>query len=454
MDSRNGPSLVKAAKSGSAAVISATAAQGLLGLLAQTLLALWLAPQDFGLFALTLSVSFVFTIAGAAGIQTMLTQLKPAAASELAPSAFRVALAASLGFGGLMALLSPVFAGVFGEDEIIPLLLVLAIGLPIRAYSLVAMPVLQLTMRFGLATGVSFASLFAQYGVSVALAALGVGAMSLVAGSLAGTCTLALILWAIHPVSVRSSENRNVDWSILRRAGWPLLGDMSVHASIKADYFALGLIAPTTVVGGYYFAYQLVAAAASLLYSTATTVLYPLLSRIGSDVPRRARGMLRAAGYLSVASSVGAALIILLMPYIETWLWSGKWADVVPAIALLASAIPGQVALTAPEQLIKASGHFRRWAAIHAVRAIGIVLVVIGVGIWKGSVSAVDIAGGVALFNAAIALGEPALLSRAASFPLRSYWAVTVPPWFATVSAAWAIALFTQPAYRLSLGIP
>ena len=200
-----------------------------------------------------------------------------------------------------------------------------------------------------------------------------------------------------------------------------MLGEIGAGGSSRIDYLVLGLFASTSVVGVYYFAFQLVAKGASVIGLVARTVMYPNLARrIGSS--ESVGGDLQVIGIALVSvSSVGAALLIPLFGLVETLAWGGRWADAVAIVLLLATVLPVQVAASGPEQLLKASGRFRAWTLVLTSRSVWLGSMLALFGTITRSPTAFQFAMAFGLAAALSAVVEIVLLGRWLSFDVQAY---------------------------------
>jgi len=180
-----------------------------------------------------------------------------------------------------------------------------------------------------------------------------------------------------------------------------------------------------------------------LLHSVSANVLFPALAQIQSDDTRQVRGLYRAGTLLVLAGGAGAAAVIASISTIEAMMWRGRWAFVVTAVAVLASALPMQIALAAPEQLLKARGAFRKWTWLLVGRAGGIAVTAFAVSlVYTDRLTPTVIASALAGYLVVEAMVEMFLLSRMLSFSLPAYWKTVIPlsVWFGIVGWSGAAA--------------
>lgn len=425
--------------------LSAGSAAGLAAL-SQILLAKWLTAADFGLFALTIATAFVFVVASDGGLQTAMTQRSATKALDMGPSVLRLGVfIASVAAVALM-LISPLAATVFDQPKLTALLVVAALALPLKPVAAIASSVLRIELRFSLLAVVMLAAAASHYGTSLVLASLGWGAMSLVIGMQVGVVVMAggtLFAARATPWYRGKPKSGLVEsWRVTR---WPLLGDIAAQSSGRIDYFVLGLFAPAAAVGVYYFAFQLVAKFSELVYVVSTNVLYPALAHIDGEHTRQTSNMFRAGTALTAAAAVAGAAAIAVISPVEEMLWAGRWEIAVVAISALASVLPLQAALQAPEQLMKAKGAFRTWTAVLFGRAggVGIGALVVGTGV-VAAITPTSVAVGMAVFFGFGALVELFVISRIIGFSGSGYLVRVAPVWIVMISIGWGASLVVK----------
>ena len=93
----------------------------------------------------------------------------------------------------LLAVLAPISASVLGEPALVPLLLLFAASLPIRPLVAFGVAALQSKGHFAALAAALLAGAAVQAAVSLALAAGGAGAESLVLGAIGQAAVLAVI---------------------------------------------------------------------------------------------------------------------------------------------------------------------------------------------------------------------------------------------------------------------
>jgi PST family polysaccharide transporter len=422
--------------------------QGVVGLAAQVVLARFLTARDFGIFALVVAFSFLLGSLGNFGVRTMMSQRTAEQIDAELIAVYRMGLVAAVLSGIALAALGPVAAALMGESELGLLLPLSATTFVLRPYVAVGLPILQSRLRFREAALVLTGSTTMHYATAIALATAGFGAVSLVVGTQMLVLAQSGLLWwatGTGPIAAARGPSSERLRDVARRARWPLLGEVATDASGRIDYLVLGFFVPTAVLGRYYFAFQLVARLHLLLVGVARNVLFPALSQLPDSRARQFAGVRRAGVLLVFAGSAAAAALIASIRSIEQLFWGGEWALAVGAMMYLASVAPLQAFGSVVEQLLKARGRFKRWTAVLFVRAVGIALVALAVGIVLGpdaTASAIGLA--VAAFLGVSALTETWIMARWLDFRITGLLRTVIPVWVVLVGWGWAVAAATS----------
>jgi O-antigen/teichoic acid export membrane protein len=456
------PSLSRVVTGGALWMGGSLGLQVVVGLVAQVVLAGILTPRDFGLFALTVSVSLVLTTTANFGIATLMAQRTPREIAELRTPVFRAGMWASAICCVALAVISPLAARLLNEPDLQALLLVTAVTFLLKPYTAIANAMLQARLRFARVAWVALLGAVAHYVVAIVLAEAGAGAMSLVIGLQVSALVQPAMLWILSRGEGESRADAVVSTKeAAAMARWPLAGEVAIEGTGRIDFLMLGLFVSTEVVGVYYFAFSLVVRLNRLYEGVTRNVLFPALAQISEHRERQQAGVRRAGLLLALGGgAVAAALIASLYP-IEEILWGGRWEAAVPAMMLLSSVSPGQGVQAVVEQLLKARAHFRRWTAVIAVRALGGAVVALVTGAVLGDdATATAIAVPIVVFLVLEAIVEVAVIGGGLGISARRYWAMALPVWAVLVGGGWAVvgivsgmSIAPWPAATLSMGL-
>jgi PST family polysaccharide transporter len=299
------------------------------------ILARVLEPEDFGLVALAaVFVGFTHVIAEE-GLVDALVQRKDLERAHL-DSAFWI----SIGFAVLMtvilvALASPI-AAVLGEESLAPVLMVLALSIPIGSSSLVQRALLTRDMKFRSLTLRSLAAISVGSVFGVGAALLGYGVWSLVAQNLAGQLTGTIVLWRVTDWRPRF----NVSYSHFREVldfGRHVVGfRLIIYFNRRADEFLIGAFMGTTQLGFYTIGVRMLRMLIQMTSSLIDRVSFPLYSRLQDNQPRLLRAYYKSATFAGLIAYPTFFSILVLAPQIVAVFFGQKWADSVAVMQVLA----------------------------------------------------------------------------------------------------------------------
>lgn len=407
---------------------------------AQIVLGWLLLPGDFGVYFIALSISLFAQALREGGVRHVLVQSQSEYERLLGP-VFWLALALNTLAAVLLAAVAPVAAWVYGDARIAHLLLIIAASVPLSMPSATLQVRLSIDMRFGGLAAVHTLSAALRFIGSILLAWAGFGAYSLV---------LPLPVMALAEWAVLTRMNRERLWSrppdvrawpaIFRRGKWAMLGTFGVAMWNLGNYFIVGLLVPTAVVGLYAWANQVVQQIGSMIGGNVNIVLFPAFSRLSQEPERKRQAVvrvLRQVLFLSAPASVGMAPVF---PPLELLIFDGKWAAAAVPIAIIAALYPPTCAMAVPLSVQQARAEFRGSAlALLGMTAAAMIAGAIGAALHG---SATGIAAWSVAAMAVACVAYSVVVFRPLGIGLARVLAAMVPPWgLAVVCGAISAAL-------------
>jgi len=188
-----------------------------------------------------------------------------------------------------------VFDAVFHKPEIVGPVLVTTLAFPILALSVVPAATLTARMDFGFILGWGVIETFALQTLMLIFAVLGFGAYSF---ALPGP-----IVWLFRAVAynwralrMRSRMQSGVRLLMLLCRSAAVAESKFVNTlNVQDDYIVPGVLATTSVVGFYYFAFRLAAAPIRTIATSLSSVLFPAMTRLKGDPARMSSSAVKAA---------------------------------------------------------------------------------------------------------------------------------------------------------------
>jgi O-antigen/teichoic acid export membrane protein len=339
-----------------------TVATRALAAVSQLLLALWLAPSDFGAWAAATSLISVLTglanfgevngyLSGKGGTYDRVKRVTRAQNSVLAV----------LGLG----LASTYF--IRGESQIGWLAIIVALTIPLvgdaeRMYSTGVKH-----RAYRIVVVAQTAGAVVKIGVGVAIAALGGGSLSLAVSTL----LFYLVMDVMITLAVRKRLEDDVagsgDVAPRDRLKWAL-NSLFVTLPLQAGFLVAQFVTSAHVLGLYYFAYQVTTGISGLVSVPLSRVSLARFAELeGRDRGTAARKLATVFGGLTL---LAAALMALLLPMIQPLL-SAQWDEAVPAVILLCASLPARMMGPVMDALQQARNKWWQSTGFNALDAVG-----------------------------------------------------------------------------------
>ncbi|RPH65680.1 MAG: hypothetical protein EHM83_05820 [Burkholderiales bacterium] len=305
------------------------------GLAALTLIARWVGPEAYGVFALSWVVVGLADLVVSAAPSDTLVQRRELRDGHC-NATFAGALATAFAAWALIAAGADTVAGWLGGGAVLAAILPLrAATLPLSAAAAVPTALLMREQRFKAIAGAGAAAgvLSSLVGIGAALA--GAGIWSLVAMELVrqlATTVLVLRLARWRP-GLRARRADAADLLAFNASTWGALGLNYADGQLPRILIASSL--GTEALGLYALAHRLFDQVGAVLMVPAYQVLMPGVSRVQADrdaARRLAVSMMRAAAVVASPLFLGLAAVAgLLVPLV----FGEAWAGAVPVVQLL-----------------------------------------------------------------------------------------------------------------------
>lgn len=336
------------------------------GMVQQLLLAWLLAPKDFGLIALALTVSTLVGLLSNPGIDSVLVQ-RQRRFRHWATPAFWLGMTTGLVGMVVTAIAAPVAAWAYRRPELVGLILVMATAAPLQTLQIIPRAKLQAELRFRTVVTLTTLGYVLTAVLAVVFAYFGFGAYSFAIPVPIVAGIMAAVAWrVVHPTIHRHPHFGR--WKYLLGDSAALGGTRIVNTIVnQGDYFCLGLAGMSDEsIGVYYFAFRLSTQSFSLLANVVPAVLFPSLSRLTLDPGLQVRSTMRATRLFALVSMPFCLLQILLArPAIELLCPSG-WLDSVLPLQILTLGIMFNAPSWSAASLMMAQRRFRKllWVSI------------------------------------------------------------------------------------------
>lgn len=299
------------------------------GLVVGIVLARMLTPEQFGVFAIALTVqSIVMTVADLGLSSDLVRSDDP---ERIAPTIATLGLAAGAATTAITVATSGMFAQLLGSPEAAPAIAVLALTLFLAGVGVVPYALLLRRFQQRELFWIGVADFAVYTVVTLLLVAAGAGVMGLAVGRVcaqAVACVLQFVLARVRP-------RLGID---LRRVGpilsfgLPIAGaNLVAWALLNVDNVVLARIAGVAALGYYVLAFNIASWPMSALSQVVRSISLPYFSR--ADDSAEALAKLIAVGWALAFPACGL-LAALSAPLISV-LYGDRWLPAAPVLAAL-----------------------------------------------------------------------------------------------------------------------
>ena len=299
-----------------------------------TVLTRLLDANSFGLFALALVVTQLFSEIGEFGIQAGLVRSNKLLDLQLS-SCFFLNLLLLGTISIFIFIFAPILAPVLGLKEVGNIIKILGIILVFDAASTVPLALLIRDMRFREIALVEVSTNFSYAIVTVLLAANNVGVMSLVYGAIFQRFFKAILIFLFSGYRPKLSFKLSSIKTILA-FGLNLSGERLINFfAQRADYFLIGKLLGTMPLGYYSLASEISTTPQNRFSSIISRVAYPAYSKIQNDNAHLGKAYLKVVRYVaSITFPPLLALAAVAHEFIST-VFGEKWLPMVPLLRIL-----------------------------------------------------------------------------------------------------------------------
>jgi len=338
-------------------------------IIAQVVLAWMLTANDYGLYAIVMSIAMFVQTFRDGGVRDYLTH-HGANYAKLVGPCFWFSLAVNLLVAGVLGAAGEIAGPIYASREagvnprqLSDLIWIMAAAVPLGSFVTVLTAKLRVDLRFQAITVWTALSGLVRYGGQIGMAIAGYGVYSLIVPVVAVAVFDAIwLMCATKSIPALGRPGISFWPTLFKSSGWIVLGSMGGGIVTNGFFAVIGFFLPLPVVGIIYFASSLLLQIEMLIGQTVLGVMQPVLARLNEDRPRQAQACLRIATTVALVAAPAVIGLALLFPWLDRIVFAGKWVDACIPLAILA---PGFFVRTAmvclPNTLLLAQGFFRQW---------------------------------------------------------------------------------------------
>jgi O-antigen/teichoic acid export membrane protein len=297
---------------------------------------LFFGPYEWGLYAVGLLVLAMLLSLNEMGVSLALVRWE-GDIRRFAPTVLTISTASSTAFYVLLYVTAPTVARLLGSPDATALLRVLCLSVIIDGIACVPMGKLTREFRQLSRTVVDVLNFLVNTGVTVALAATGMGAMSFAWGSLAGN------LVALAGFSLCAPSMLRFGWDkaqarLLIRFGLPLASASLLTLGVmNVDSVVVGSLLGPAALGIYAMAFNMSSWPVRMVSETARRVSFAGFSRLADSPDEFANGFLRAYTLVVAAAIPICVLLGVLAEPIISLVYGQQWTAAAVPLQFLAA---------------------------------------------------------------------------------------------------------------------
>jgi teichuronic acid exporter len=297
-----------------------------------------LTPEDYGLMAL--SMVLLSIVAGIAefGLGASLVQMPRLEQTDLARVAGAVA-ALNIGCGLVMVVGAPVFAEAPGDDDLTPIIQVLAIQFLLTAIECVPQSLAYRRMEFRRLAIIELAATLLGALTTLVMALWDAGVWALVVGNLSAAALRTALYVAFGGFVWPSFDLRGIGHHI-RFGGAVTATRLLWQATYQADMIIAGRMFTPHLVGLYSVSMHLATLPMTKVMGIINHVAFPAVARLQGELPRLKARLLDALRILALAALPALWGISASAHEFVDVLLGEKWHPSIPALRLVAFVAP------------------------------------------------------------------------------------------------------------------
>ncbi len=301
-------------------------------LLAQIIAGWYLFPEDFGVFATVFSLSAILMSVKNGGFLTYLLHKNEQERNAL----FKLA---SLINYGLLAVLV-IFAISANTLQTQLLFSLFAFNFILGIYGLKLRLKLSLAQKYKQLSQLEIYGALVQYSTLIGFLLLDFGVYALALPFLMvpvfETVVYFYVSKNISPNITTKTTSPKVKYlPLLADVKWPVFSSLIMGFALQGDYVALSWNTTAYILGVYFFAFQLTAAASAVITSAIRSVIVPSLVPHKNNPSKFWSDYEFYSNILFIVSIVACTLGVILSEYVVQLLWQGKWNVAIPTIQYL-----------------------------------------------------------------------------------------------------------------------
>lgn len=325
---------------------------------AKLIVARFIAPDEFGAFAIALVYISILTIFAQFGIKTTFIRLPhDTMFGRKLSSGFLFLVANSFFLVLLTVLLLPILIPKSDNSADLQIILLwLLVAIPISSFGLVPIALLERRLRFKTLIKVEFISNIVSAFVAILMVIYGFGVFSLVAQHVLMLLIKSILAWNLQSWRPRYSFSILEVRKLLKLSAPVAANSLITAIRSNADKVIILIFLGLSAAGLYALAMLITNTLRNQAALVVDRVMLPSYSKISNDVDHLSRFYLRVVAYYSVIFIPISALVSVFAEQLM-FLFGPQWSDAAPVLQILAIGAAIHASGGSPATVLTAMGH-------------------------------------------------------------------------------------------------
>ncbi|HUO24388.1 MAG TPA: lipopolysaccharide biosynthesis protein [Candidatus Aquilonibacter sp.] len=345
-------------------------------------LARLLAPSDYGLQSMVLTLTAFVSLFKDAGLSVASVQRESLTQQQIS-TLFWINIALGFLLMLLVAAMAPALVRFYREPRLFWITIASSTIFFINSLAIQHRALLDRAMRFATNAKIDIVCAVAGTAVAIVMAVMKFGYWALICQNITLPIVGALVAWIVMPWRPGRPRWTAEMRSMLHFGGTVTVNGVVVYVAYNTEKILLGRYWGAAPLGIYGRAYQLATLPVQQLINAVHGVAFPVLSRLQSEAERLRRVYLKS---LSLVVSLTIPVVIgsaLFAEEIVRVVLGPKWTDSVPVLRLLAPTVMALALMNPFSWFLKATGRVGRSLRIAFLICPAVILGVL-VGLRKG----------------------------------------------------------------------
>jgi lipopolysaccharide exporter len=336
--------LVTRVRSGISWNVSSSLVGQFIGFLRSVTLARLLAPEDFGLFAMALTIVVAANSVTTTGLDRTIIANQFATRDELKihlDTVWSAELVRSLIVALLVSLSAFPMARFYGQPQLKLMIPLLACGSLVQGFQNIGLVLLRKEISFGRIFWFELAKNVLGVALTIALAAVYRSVWALVFGMLLTTAIGTALSYVFHPYRPRVKFEEVVLAQALHFGKFAVIFAIASYVINMADNITVGRFLGTAALGNYSLAFNIASAPIIVVIFSVSAVLLPAYAEINSQDPALLEPALtKAFTLVSIIMLAIAVPLFFVADDVVQLLFGARWTTAGSVLRILALVIP------------------------------------------------------------------------------------------------------------------